>query len=139
MAFGAAKDAALKVTAPTHGALVEITSYLTSAQGPSIDAQIAEVSTLGDNYKEFIRTQVDPGTISVEGIFDPFMGTLLYSMGTAAAAAIEWYPQGTATGKQKWAGTALLTTFAGPGGGIDDAVTFSAEFQFSGAATITTV
>lgn len=139
MGYSAGKDAALKVTAPTYGGLVEITSYLTSASGPTIDAQTAEVSTLGDSYKEYIRTQTDPGQISVEGIFDPFMGTLLFSMGTAAAAAIEWYPQGTATGKQKWAGSALLTSYSGAGGGIDDAVTFSADWQLTGTPVISVV
>lgn len=138
MGYGAAKDAAFKVN-NGYGALVEITAYLTSAQGPSVDAQTAEVSTFGDNYKEYIRTQVDPGSISVEGIHDPLMGTLLWNLGTAVNTAFEWYPQGTATGKQKWSGTCHMTSYAGPGGGIDDAVTFSAEFQITGAVTIALV
>jgi hypothetical protein len=139
VAYSAGKNAQLKVTTPIGGGIVDISPYLTSVQGPSVDAQTAEVSTLGDTFKEYIRTQTDPGTISCEGIHDPFMGTLLYALGTAAAAAIEWYPQGSATGFQKWFGTALLTSYAGPGGGIDDAVTFSADFQITSGMTISVI
>jgi hypothetical protein len=133
MAFGAAKDAVFKV-ANVSGTLTDISAYLTSITAPSLDAQTAEVSTLGDAYKEFIRTQVDPGSISVEGIFDPVIGTLLANLGTASERAFEYYPQGTATGKPKYSGSALLTSFE-TGGGIDDAVTFSAELQVTGAMT----
>jgi len=137
MAVGAGKDAAFKITNAT-GALVELTTYLTSITAPSIDAQVAEVSTLGDSYKEYIRTQVDPGSISMDGIFDTLPGTLLFNLGTAAAGAFEYFPQGTASGKQKWSGSALLTSYEAPSG-IDDAVTFSAEFQVTGAITVATV
>lgn len=136
MSFGPGKDAVFKITNAT-GALTDVSAYLTSCTMPSIDAQTAEVSTLGDAYKEFIRTQVDPGKLSIEGIFDPFMGTLLFNLGTATEKAFEYHPQGTASGKQKFSGSAFLTSFE-PGGGIDDAITFSAEFQVTGAITVGT-
>lgn len=120
------------------GTLTDISAYLTSVTGPTIDGQTAEVSTLGDAFKEFIRTQTDPGPISVEGIHDPAVGTMLFALGTAAATAFELYPQGSASGKQKISGSALLTSYE-TGGGIDDAVTFSAEFQVTGVPTMGTV
>ncbi len=137
MAYGAGKDAAFAITNAT-GTLTHITAYITSITAPSIDAQIAEVSTLGDSYKEYIRTQVDPGKISAEGIYDPLMGTLLFNLGTAAAGAFEFYPQGTASGKMKVSGSALLTSHETPAG-IDDAVTWKADWQVTGAITMATV
>ena len=137
MAFSAGKDLVLKVTS-VPGTLTDISAYLTSVTGPTIDGQIAEVSTLGDTFKEFIRTQTDPGPISMEGIHDPTVGTMLFAMGTAAAAAFELYPQGSASGKQKITGSAIVTSYE-TGGGIDDAVTFSAEMQISGVPTMGTV
>ena len=137
MAYSAGKDIVLKVTS-VPGTLTDISAYLTSVTGPTIDGQIAEVSTLGDTFKEFIRTQTDPGPISMEGIHDPTVGTMLFAMGTAAAAAFELYPQGSASGKQKITGSALVTSYE-TGGGIDDAVTFSAEMQITGVPTMGTV
>ena len=137
MAFSAGKDIVLKVTS-VPGTLTDISAYLTSVTGPAMDGQIAEVSTLGDTFKEFIRTQTDPGPISMEGIHDPTVGTMLFAMGTAAAAAFELYPQGSASGKQKITGSALVTSYE-TGGGIDDAVTFSAEMQITGVPTMGTV
>lgn len=135
--FGAAKDIVLKVTS-VPGTLTDISAYLTSVTGPSLDGQVAEVSTLGDTFKEFIRTQTDPGPISMEGIHDPTVGTMLFAMGTAAAAAFELYPQGSASGKQKLSGSALFTSYE-TGGGIDDALTWSAEMQTTGTPTMGTV
>ena len=137
MAYSAGKDIVLKVTS-VPGTLTDISAYLTSVTGPTIDGQIAEVSTLGDTFKEFIRTQTDPGPISMEGIHDPTVGTMLFAMGAAEAAAFELYPQGSASGKQKITGSALVTSYE-TGGGIDDAVTFSAEMQISGVPTMGTV
>ena len=136
MAFGPGKDAVFKVT-NVSGNLTDISAFLTSVTAPSIDAATAEVTTLGSAYRSFIRTVVDPGKISVEGIFDPVMGTLLFNLGTAAAVAWEFGPQGTATTRQKWTGSALLTSYEVPAG-FEDAVTFSAEFQVTGSITAST-
>lgn len=134
MAFGPGKDAVLKI-GNVSGTLTDISAYLTSATAPSLDAATAEVTTLGNAYRAFIRTVVDPGTVSVEGIYDPFIGTLLFNLGTATERAFEYHPQGTATGKQKFTGSALLSSFEIPSG-FEDAVTFSGEFQLTGAVTV---
>lgn len=135
MAYQAAKDAGFKIGNATGGT-VDISAYLTSASGPQMDAQTAETSTFGDSFKEYTRTQTDPGNIDVEGIHDPLIGTLLWNLGTAVLTPFEWYPQGSTTGKQKWSGTCHLTSYAGPGGGIDDVMTWSATFQVTGPVTI---
>ena len=138
MAFTAALAERFKITNAT-GAMVEITAYLTKLEGPKMAAQTKEISALGDKVKSFVRTQVDPGSFSMDGLFDPLIGTLLFNLGTASSVAFEWYPQGSATGLQKWTGNALVTTYSGAGGGIDDAATFSADLQVSGTVTIATL
>lgn len=137
MAYSAGKNIVFKVTS-VPGTLTDISAYLTNVTGPSVDGQTAETSTLGDTFKEYIRTQTDAGAISIEGIHDPTVGTLLFAMSTAAAAAFELYPQGSASGAQKFSGNALVTSYES-GGGIDDAVTFSAELQITGAPTMGTL
>jgi hypothetical protein len=131
MAYGPGKDGVFRVVGPQGGTAIDISAYITSLTAPSIDAQTAETSTLGDNFKEYIRTQVDPGTVSIEGIYDPFIGTFLFPLGTASAGSFEVGPQGTASGKPKFYGTALLSSYE-QAGDIDSAVTFSAEFQLTG-------
>ncbi len=65
------------------------------------------------------------------------MGTLLFALGTATATSTwEYHPQGTASGKQKMSGECLLTSYSEPSS-LDEAVTFSAEFQNSTAITVT--
>ncbi len=134
MAFGAGKDAVFKL-GNVGGVLTDISQYLTDVTAPTMDAQVAEVSTLGDNWKEFIRTQIDPGSISMEGIYDPAIGTMLHGLATASERAWEYHPQGTATGRIKFAGSALMSSLEIPSN-IDEAVTFSAELQATGAVTV---
>lgn len=137
MAFGAGKDAAFYL-ANAVGAEQNLTTYLTSVTAPSIDAQVAEVSTFGDTWKEFIRTQIDPGKISLEGIYDTFVGTMMMALGTASEKAWSYFPQGSAAGKPKFSGSALLTSYETPSP-MEEAVTWSAELQVTGAITAGTV
>jgi len=133
MAQSAGKDAVLKV-GDANGGTTDITLYLTSISGPSMDAQVAEVSTLGEDWKTYIRTQVDGGAISCEGIYEHVAGTTLMAIGTLSAQVFELYPQGTAAGNTKLSGSALMTSFE-PNGDRDDAELFSAAWVVSGTIT----
>lgn len=108
-------------------------TMLTSITGVtlSIDGQTADVTTLNDTYKQFVRGQID-ATLSVEGVYDdPEIGSVI--LRHAEGTAIPWiyYPQGTATGKVRMSGTGLVTTHDIPSS-MDAAVTYSFGIQNSG-------
>ena len=134
MAVSAGKDAQFHIAEAGQSTLTDMTSYLTSVSGPGVDAQTAEVSTLGDDWKSYIRTQVDPGAISVEGIYETAAGTILHALGTADPHAFKLFPQGSATGNSVISGSVLLTSYE-PGNDRDDASLFSAAFQITGTLT----
>ena len=136
MAYGHGKDAALSVTGVGHANnSTYITAYLTSVDW-SQSGDTAEVSTLGDAAKEYIAGMTD-ATASLEGVFDPAAGTLLATLVGGTAAPFAYYPQGTASGKTKFSGSWICTGYSNPSS-RDDAVTFGAEFQVTGAVTIGT-
>jgi hypothetical protein len=132
MAVAAGKDAVFEVV--SDGGTQTLSSYATSVSGPAVDAQIAETSTLGDTFKSYIRTQNDPGAITVEGIFQTIVGTILADLGTATAKAFAYYPQGTAAGNAKYSGSCLLTSYETTAD-RDDAGLFSASFQITSTLT----
>jgi hypothetical protein len=123
VAKGHSKDAVFRLGG------VDITSV--TGVTLSVDGQVADITTLNDDYKAYVRGQVD-ATLSVEGVYDdPEVGgsILAYAEGTA----IPWiyYPQGTAAGKRRFSGTGLVTTHDIPAA-MDAAVTYSFNVQNSG-------
>lgn len=132
MAAGAAKDAALVLDNVT-GTAVDISAYLTGITF-AVDGTVIDITTLGDTWHDFVRGQ-NNASLSVEGIYDTLPGTLLYNLATASASATFSYgPQGTASGKPKITGECFMTSFSPPAA-LDEAVTFSAAFQTTGAVT----
>ena len=138
MAYGAAKDAVLKIDNVGGGtALSDVSAYLTNITFNE-SGNVIDTATFGDTYKEYIRGQADL-TFSIEGIYDPYMGTLLFALGTATSTSSwEFYPQGTASGKLRYGGECFLTTASVPGS-LDEAVTYSAEFQVTAGGTVAAV
>lgn len=134
MADGASKDEVLFVD--SAGTLTNVSAYLTGLTF-SNSGNVIQTTTFGDVYQTYIRGQADL-TFSIEGIYDPFMGTLLFALGTAGTGSWEFYPQGTASGKLRYGGEALLTSASVPGS-LDEAVTFSAEFQVTAGGTVAAV
>lgn len=115
----------------------DLSTYLTSAGLPR-SADTAEVTTLGSTGKSYIPGLTD-GTIPIEG---PFEGTnvdlwLSGLLGFATPRAFVYSPQGSAAGTPKYTGSCILTTYE-TSTPVDDAGTFTAEFQISGAVTRTT-
>lgn len=137
MAYGVGKDSALQVTA-VGGADrgTNLTAYLTSIQ-PSFPVATAQVTTMGDSDHEYLASIRD-ATLSCEGIYDPTPDAVLFALRGGTAAPIRYFPQGTATGKIYFDGSAILTSYEPPSN-LDEAVTFAAEFQFTGAVTRGTV
>lgn len=136
MSYGIGKDAALKVTAVGGTAMTDISAYLTSID-PSFDSDTAEVTTMGDSDREYLGSLKD-ASLSCEGIWDPTPDALLYALRAGTAAPTRYFPQGTASGKIYFDGNAILTQYTPPAN-LEEAVTFSAQFQFSGALTRGTV
>ena len=135
MAYGHGKNAAIAVS-DENGVLKYATAYVTSAKF-SGQGETAEVSTMGDAAKEYIRGLND-ATLDIEGIWDPTIDNYLSNILDSEAGTTIFFPQGTASGKVKYTGVALETKYDGDAG-LSDAVTFSASFQFSGAIAFGTV
>lgn len=141
MAQGAAKSSVFKLD-NLAGTVTDITPDLTSVKLSSSKGVI-DVTTMGLNYKNYLAGIAD-AKISLEGVYDPTgttkAGGMLDVMQHGSASQTfswEWHPQGTAVGKPKLAGECLLESYS-PGGGLDNAVTFSAELQNTGTVAVTT-
>lgn len=100
----------------------------------------AEVSTFGDDAKEYLIGMSD-ATISVSGKFDADgAGTvdavLAGILGSSTTASFEYLPGGgTASATNPaYQGECFLTSYE-VSGAIGDAVSFSADFQVTGAIT----
>ena len=138
MAYGAAKDAVLKIDNVGGGtALSDVSAYLTSITFNE-SGNVIDTATFGDTYKEYIRGQADL-TFSIEGIYDPYMGTLLFGLGTASSTVSwEFYPQGETVGDLRYGGECFLTSSSVPSG-LDEAVTYAAEFQVTAGGTVAAI
>lgn len=106
----------------------------------------AETSTFGTGTKTFVQG-LRSGTLSISGSFssstvaptatgtaksiDQILSGLI---GAANDVAFVYGPEGNATGKIKYSGQAILTSYQ-VNGSLGDIVAFSAEFQVSGDTT----
>ncbi len=135
MAAGIGKDAAFKITVATN-LDQNIQAYLTQVS-PSFPVDTAETTTMGDSDREFLSS-LKSSTIGIEGIYDPTVDGYLFGLRGGTAAPVRYFPQGTASGKIYFEVNAILASYEAPAN-LDEAVTFSAEFQGSGAVTRGTV
>lgn len=132
MAFGHGSKAVFKIT-DAGGTLRDISAWLTSV-AENFTADVAEITALGSLAKAYIAGLVD-GTIDAEGKYDPTPdGYLAGILGFANARAFEYHPQGTAGGTPKYTGSCFLTSY-NPVHPVDDAGSFTASFQVTGAVT----
>lgn len=123
------------------GSLTELSAYLDEVGFPR-SVETAEVTTFGDNAKEYIVGLSD-ATISISGKFDAAGSStpdvvLSGILGQDATVTFEYQPNNAAVSatNPKYSGEAILTSYevSSP---VGDVVTFSAEFQVSGAITRT--
>ena len=115
------------------GSLTDISNTLTDVGFPqSVDT--AETSTFGSSAKSYVVGLTD-STLSISGNFDATVDAHLAAvLGQAATLSFEYGPEGSTAGFVKYTGEAILTSYE-KSGAIGDVVSYSAEFQVSGAIT----
>ena len=117
----------------SSGTLTNISDTLTDVSFPqSVDT--AETSTFGSSAKSYVVGLTD-STLSVAGNFDATVDTHLAGvLGQAASLSFEYGPEGSTNGFVKYTGECILTSYE-KSGAIGDVVSYSAEFQVTGAIT----
>ena len=115
------------------GSLTDISNTLTDVSFPqSVDT--AETTAFGSSAKTYIVGLTD-ATFSVSGNFDATVDAHLAAIvGKADSVSFEYGPEGSTATFVKYTGEAILTSYE-KSGAIGDVVTYSAEFQITGAIT----
>ena len=119
-------------TASVPGTGTDISTYVTSVSFP-FGVDTAETTTLGATAKSYLAGLED-ATISIEGKFHATVDAHLNGIRRLANIAFVYGPAGSTTGNPKYSGTCMLTSYEVEGG-VDDAASFSAEFQGEGSIT----
>lgn len=118
----------------TGGSSRNISDTLTDVSFPQT-VDTAETTAFGSSNKSYIVGLKDT-TISVSGIWDATVDG--YISGTEPASRTFIYgPAGTTSGNVKYTGEAIMTNYA-VSNPVGDVVTFTADFQVTGAVTRTT-
>ena len=132
MAFVHGKSSVFKLD-NASGSLTDISAFVNNVDFPET-ADVAETSVLGASNKTFIVGLKD-ATISLSGLFDATVDAILGAVvGQTATLSYEYSPEGTASGKVKYTGEAILTNYA-LSSPVGDVVAYSADLQCSGAVT----
>lgn len=120
------------------GVLTDVSSYVREVSMPR-GLDLLDVTTLGATSKQYLAGFAD-GTVTLEGpwtraqdqmftaIFDAFRA------GTLDSVSFEYHPEGTTAGDVKHTCELVMTNYE-PSSNIENEVTFSAEFQVTGAIT----
>jgi hypothetical protein len=115
------------------GTLTDISNTLTDVSFPQ-SVETAETTSFGSSAKTYIVGLSD-STVSASGNFDATVDTHLAAvLGQAATLSFEYGPEGSTAGQVKYTGEAILTSYE-KSGAVGDVVTYSAEFQVTGAVT----
>lgn len=135
MAFTHGKDSVFKLD-NASGSLTDISTYVNNVDFPET-ADVSETTTLGADNKTYIAGLKD-ATISLSGLWDATADAIFGAVvGQSATLSYEYSPEGTASGKVKYTGEAILTSYA-ISSPVGDAVGYSADLQVSGAVTRST-
>ena len=130
--FRHGKAASFKVD-NAAGSLTDISNTLTDVSFQQSE-DTAETSTFGSSAKSYVVGLTD-STLSVSGNFDATVDAHLAGiLGQAASVSFEYGPEGSTAGYVKYTGEAYLTSYE-KSGAIGDVVSYSAEFQVTGAIT----
>ena len=132
MAFTHGKDSVFKLD-NASGSLTDISTYVNNVDFPET-ADVSETTTLGADNKTYIAGLKD-ATISLSGLWDATADAIFGAVvGQSATLSYEYSPEGTASGKVKYTGEAILTSYA-ISSPVGDAVGYSADLQVSGSVT----
>lgn len=130
--FRHGKNASFKVD-NSGGTLTDISNTLNSVTFPR-EIETLETTSFGSSTRSYVVGFSD-ATISVEGSFDATVDAHLAGiLGQEASVSFEYGPEGTTAGYVKYTGEALMTSYE-TSAGVGDIVTYSAEFQVTGAIT----
>ena len=130
MAFVHGKDSSFKLD-NSGGALTDVSTYINSVDFPQT-ADVAETTTLGSGNKTYIVGLKD-STISIAGLWDATADAIFGAVvGQSATLSFEYSPEGTGSGKIKYTGECILTSYA-KNSPVGDVVSYSADMQVSGA------
>ena len=132
MAFTHGKDSVFKLD-NASGSLTDISSFVNNVDFPET-ADVSATTTLGADNKTYIAGLKD-ATISLAGLWDATADAIFGAVvGQSATLSYEYSPEGTASGKIKYTGEAILTSYA-ISSPVGEAVGYSADLQVSGAVT----
>ena len=107
MAFVHGKDSKFKLD-NSSGSLTDISSYVNNVDFPET-ADVAETSALGSSNKSFVVGLKD-ATIGLTGLWDSTADAIFGAVvGQSATLSFEYSPEGTASGKVKYTGEAIMT------------------------------
>ena len=136
MAFVHGKGAAFKID-DSAGVLQTLTSYVDNVDF-SNTVDVAETTTMGAEAKTYLSGQSD-ATLSISGKYDSTASTgpdvILNGLrGLETTSTFEYGPEGGGSTKVKYSGECFLTAYnvSAP---VGDIVTFTADFQVTGAIT----
>ncbi len=130
--FRHGKNASFKVD-NSGGTLTNISDTLNSVTFPR-EIETLETTSFGSSTRSYVVGFSD-ATISIEGSFDATVDAHLAGiLGQEASVSFEYGPEGTASGAVKYTGEAFMTSYE-TSAGVGDIVTYSAEFQVTGAIT----
>ena len=111
----------------------DISNTLKSVTMPR-SIETLETTSFGSTSKSYVVGFSDT-KISVEGSFDATVdGYLSGLVGNDTASAFVYGPEGSTAGNTKYTGTAFLTSYEVKGG-VGDIVSYTAQFQVTGAVT----
>lgn len=130
--FRHGKNASFKVD-NSGGTLTNISDTLNSVTFPR-EIETLETTSFGSSTRSYVVGFSD-ATISIEGSFDATVDAHLAGiLGQEASVSFEYGPEGTTNGLVKYTGEAFMTSYE-TSAGIGDIVSYSAEFQVTGAIT----
>ena len=130
--FRHGKNASFKVD-NSGGTLTNISDTLNSVTFPR-EIETLETTSFGSSTRSYVVGFSD-ATISIEGSFDATVDAHLAGiLGQEASVSFEYGPEGTTAGLVKYTGESFMTSYE-TSAGVGDIVTYSAEFQVTGAIT----
>jgi hypothetical protein len=130
--FRHGKSAVFKVD-NSGGSLTDISNTLNSISFPR-DVETLETTSFGSSDRSYV-VGFKNATISVEGSFDATVDAHLAGiLGQDATVSFEYGPEGSTSPQVKYTGECLMTSYE-TSAGVGDIVTYSAEFQITGAVT----
>ena len=130
--FRHGKAAVFKID-DSGGTLRDISNTLNSVSFPR-EAETLETTSFGSSDRSYV-VGFKNQTISIEGSFDATVdGYLAGVLGAADSLSFEYGPEGSTATYTKYTGECFLTSYE-TSAGVGDIVSFSAEFQITGAVT----